>query len=83
MYYFYDVHPGMGRDMRSIMDFLPEGITSYAHDRTQLTNGRRFVPVRADHERYGFEILGGKREILTIEAVERAEKAWNEAVILR
>lgn len=81
MYYFYDVRPGTGKQMRSIMDFMPEGITSYAHNRDGLANGRRFIPIEADHERYGFEILGGKRDVLTIEAVMQAEKEWNEAVI--
>lgn len=81
MYYFYDVRPGKGKQMRTIMDFLPEGIVSYAHDRDGLARGKTYLPIMADHERYGFEILGGERKRLTIEAVKRAEREWNEAVI--
>ena len=81
MYYFYDVRPGTGQQMKTIMDFLPDGIVSYAHDRKGLSNGRHFSPIEADHERYGYEILGGKRDVLTIETVAEAEQKWNDAVI--
>lgn len=83
MYYFYDICPGTGKQMRPILDFLPDGIVSYAHERSGLSNGRHFIPIEADHERYGYEILGGRRDMLTIEAVQKAEKEWNDTVIIK
>ncbi len=81
MYYFYDIFPGTSRCNTTIMEFLPSEIVSYSNDRSQLASKKHFPSVQADHERYGFEILGGDRDILTIENVNKAEKEFNQKFI--
>lgn len=81
MYYFYDVKPGISRCKTTIMDYLPEEIVSYAHDRSSLEVNKVFSAVNADHERYGFEILGGPGDILTIDNVQKAEQEFNDRFI--
>ena len=81
MYYFYDVQPGIMEREKTILDFLPSDIQSFAHSREGLTAGRYYAPIQADHQRYGFEILAGDRKLLTIQAVEQAQTRWNCAVM--
>lgn len=82
MYYFYDITPGWSVCKTNIMEFLPKGITSYASDRHNLYANQRFSMINADHERYGFEILGGSSDVLTIENVINAENAFNYRFIV-
>ncbi len=81
MYYFYDVQPGIMEREKTILDFLPSDIQSFAHSREGLKAGRYYAPIQADHQRYGFEILAGDRKLLTIQAVEQAQTRWNCAVM--
>lgn len=81
MYYFYDIHPGVCREVRPLLDFLPNKVQSYAFDRSKIEVGRKYGVIQADHERYGFEILGGPKNYLNIENVTKAEKQWNRACI--
>ena len=76
MYYFYDLPPGVGRRSgTSLVDFLPPGIRSVAHDRSRLRAGSRFAQIESDFDRHGYEILVGDPDRLTIEAIEGAEAA--------
>lgn len=81
MYYFYDICPGISYSTHSLMEFLPEQIQSYCHDRNLLVAGKTFTPIIADHERYGFEILGGDRDLLTIDTINHAEKRFLKSFI--
>ncbi len=76
MYFFYDFPRGVGsRSDTHLMHFTPPGISSLASDRSKLVRGRRFAQIEADPDRYGFEILVGEPDRLTIDAIERAESA--------
>lgn len=81
MYYFYDIKPGISSCSTNIMNFLPMGIQSYASDRSNLMEGKIFNVVNADHERYGFEILGGSSEVLNIKNINEAEKNFNNVFV--
>jgi hypothetical protein len=76
MYFFYDLPPGVGiRSGTSLVDHLPAGIESLAHDRSRLRAGSRFETIDSEFDRPGYEILVGDPERLTIDAVQRAELA--------
>lgn len=81
MYYFYDIKPGNSVADVNLMDYLPVGIKSYACDRSRIVKGSYFPVINADHERYGFEILGGLSTELTIEAIKAAEDSFNNDFI--
>jgi len=78
MYYFYDIYPGISKCSTNIMKYLPKEIETVAWDRDNLVSGKEFAVICADHERYGFEIIGGPREILTITEIENAERKFNQ-----
>jgi phosphoribosylaminoimidazole carboxylase (NCAIR synthetase) len=74
MYFFYD--PPLGtwtRNGVSIMEYLPTGIRSLAHQRGRLISGRDVRMIDSDAERLGLEILEGAPSDLTAEAVFAAE----------
>ena len=75
MYFFYDPPPGQWvADTVGFMDLLPPGIDSFAHSRSRLHKGKLFSPIDTDNERYGFEVLAGGQDVLTIGVVEAAER---------
>jgi hypothetical protein len=79
MYFFYDLPSGTtSRRTCNLMEFLPASIVSAYSDRERLLPGQRFPSIRGDIERYGFEILLGSEEDLTIQNVERAERMFLE-----
>lgn len=78
MYYFYDIRPGVSICKTDIMKYLPKEITSYANDRSGIVSGKKYKVINADHERYGFEILGGTSNLLNICTVEKAENEFND-----
>ena len=77
MYYFYDI-PGGTKLCRSLklLDFLPPDVRSFAHDRSKLVAGTDFKELTQDTDRYGYEILAGPREVLTIRSVTNAENEF-------
>lgn len=80
MFFFYDFPPGRGgRSGTNLTQFLPVGIESLACDRSKLVRGSRFDQIECDYERHGYEILVGDSDVLTIDAVRKAESAhWRE-----
>lgn len=77
MYYFYDFPDGTEAVKDSnIIKFLNSEIKSLYHDRTNLSKGSKYQKLNQDTDRYGFEILIGPKDILTIEEVEKAEKKF-------
>jgi hypothetical protein len=76
MYFFYDMPKGKSvHHPCSIMDFLPESISSdYSNRAKVMEYGRRFDDISNDNERIGYEILRGDRHELSIDTVENAEK---------
>lgn len=80
MYFFYDMpHDTECKHPCSLMDFLPKEIESRYFDREKvLTQGTQYANIANDNQRIGYEILIGPREVLTIEAVEKAEKQFIE-----
>jgi len=80
MFFFYDM-PGGSEVVHpcSLVDFLPEGIQSAYFNRAKvLEQGHRFGDISNDNERVGYEILYGSRDAMSIDAIERAEKAFIE-----
>ena len=63
------------------MTYLPKEVISYANDRSGIVAGHTYSPINADHERYGFEILGSSSDVLTIDSVEKAEYEFNNHFI--
>lgn len=77
MYFFYDLPSGVGRRSGTcLMDFLPPGISSLAHNRSKLVSGMPFLQIDNESERHGYEILVGDSDALTIDVVEHAEAAF-------
>lgn len=81
MYYFYDIKPGRSVCDCNIMDFLPQNINSFACDRSAIAADKDYKVIDADHERYGYEILGGPSDSLNIQTIEFAEKKFNDKFI--
>lgn len=77
MYYFYDIPSNStAQKDTNITKFLNTQVQSLAHDRTNLTKGKFFKDLTQDTDRYGFEILTGPKDILTIDEVNRAEQEF-------
>ncbi len=74
MYFFYDFPPGRPcRQQTHLGDYLPPGVRSLYHDRDAIQVGHVFRDITNDNERHGYEILCGRREELSLAAVEQAE----------
>lgn len=80
MYFFYDMpHDTECKRPCALIDFLPKEIESCYFDREKvLTQGMQYANIVNDNQRIGYEILTGSRAFLTIDAVEKAEKQFNE-----
>jgi len=74
MYYFYDIPPRKSISECNLLEFAEKGIYSIFFDRSNLVSSRQFNVVNGDHERFGFEILAGPKDILTIKNVKTAEE---------
>lgn len=75
MYYFYDLPSNIvSKQTTNIMDFLNPEIKSLYHDRTNLKANKIYKDLTQDTDRYGYEILVGPKEKLTIIEVEKVEK---------
>lgn len=80
MFFFYDMPRGSQVVHPCSLDaFLPEGIKSAYFNRAKvLEPGHRFDDISNDNERVGYEILYGHRDVMSIDAIEKAEKAFIE-----
>lgn len=76
MYYFYDIPPKKSIDECNLLDFVGEDIYSVDFNRSNLVKNKQFNVIKGDHERVGFEILIGQKNILTIEKIDIAEKRF-------
>lgn len=77
MYFFYDLTPNRkSNNVSNLMKFLPTSIKSLYHQRENLIENREFKIITNDIERYGYEILVGDKDMLTIENIESAEDAF-------
>lgn len=74
MYFFYDLPPGKSCQETNIMEYASSGIESIQWNRDNLKADKIFYSITEDAERYGYEILVGDRDILTIDKVENMEK---------
>lgn len=74
MYFFYDFPEGFKCSKKSnLSTYLPPKVRSLYSDCTLIQEGHTYGRIDSDSERWGFEILVGPREALTIGAVEKAE----------
>lgn len=76
MYYFYDIPPRKSVDVCNLLDFTEKEICSVDYDRSKLTANKQFNIINGDHERFGYEILIGPKDILTIDNIEKSEKKF-------
>jgi len=77
IYYFYDiVADSTSKSEVNLMDFINPKIKSLGFDRSNLLKGKQFKSLTQDTDRYGYEILVGDKNILTIEEVTKAEKEF-------
>ena len=75
MYFFYDLPTGRPcLRATNLGEFLPEGIEILYHDHDAIAEGRVYSKIDNDAERHGHAVLRGPRDVLTIEAVEDAER---------
>lgn len=81
MFYFYDMRADKTAAAEyNITDFLPESIKSLYYDRSNLRKGNTFSLLKNDMDRYGYEILVGPGNILTIETVLEAEQKFYKEI---
>ncbi len=75
MYFFYDF-PDQSeiKNECSLLDFCDPVIKGRYCDRSNIVMGQKFSNIDNDNERYGFEILEGPRELMTIVYIDLAEK---------
>lgn len=77
MYYFYDMQPYKPvKKITNIVNYLNQKITSPYFDRTNIVSNKIYAPLKQDTDRYGYEILVGPKEFLTIENVKKAEEEF-------
>lgn len=77
MFYFYDLPAGKtAQRTANISQFLPAQIRSVYWDRSNLVKGKHYFPLTQDTDRYGYEILIGPQNMLTIEAVCKSEQKF-------
>lgn len=78
MYFFYDMpHNTECVNPCSLMDFLPKEIVSkYANRERVLTIGFQYGDITNDNERIGYEIITGKRYIMSIDKIRKAEEKF-------
>lgn len=77
MYYFYDMPPNKPvKRITNITNYLDPQISSLYFDRSNIELNRVFKPLKQDTDRYGYEILLGPKDLLTIENVKKAEKEF-------
>lgn len=75
MYFFYDFPAGtFVKNTCTLMDFCDESIKSRYNDRTALIKEKKFEKISNDNARWGFEILEGPKNIMTIKYVTEIEK---------
>ena len=77
MYYFYDMKPNKPvRKVTNITNYLNSKISSPYFDRSNIILNKIYSTLKQDTDRYGYEILIGPKELLTIENVKKAEKEF-------
>ena len=77
MYFFYDITAdSTSKSNVYLMNFINYQIKSLYSDRKNLLKDKFFNKLTQDTDRYGYEILVGDKDILTIEEVKKAEKEF-------
>jgi hypothetical protein len=83
MYYFYDIPANsISKNNVNLMDYINSNVKSLFNDRSNIVKDRFFDTIKQDTDRYGYEILVGEKEMLTIEEVIRAEKLFLKDFLL-
>lgn len=77
MYYFYDITANsISKNEINLMDFINPQVKSLYSDRKNLVINKKFKQLIQDTDRYGFEVLVGDKNVLTIDEVLEAEKIF-------
>lgn len=77
MYYFYDITADSTSKCEvNLMDFINPKVKSLYFDRKNLVKGKFFKKLTQDTDRYGYEILVGEKNALTIDEVKKAENEF-------
>lgn len=77
MYFYYDLLVGIkSKKETNLTNFLDKSITSHGYNRSNLIGQQVFQSIQQETDIYGFEVLKGEKEILTLEHVLQAEQAF-------
>ncbi len=75
MYYFYDFPPEKPiQKTCNIIDYSYGKINSRYYDRDSIVMGRAFPKLTNDQDRFGYEVLEGLKNEMTIEKIEMYER---------
>ncbi|MBP3688019.1 MAG: ATP-grasp domain-containing protein [Alphaproteobacteria bacterium] len=75
LYFFYDFPAGsIIKKPFNFTDFLESSIISRYSNRSNLVEGRCFDNIDNDNARVGFEILEGRKSMMTIDYIKRQEQ---------
>ncbi len=75
LYFIYDLPPNIPLKKEiSLVNFLDEKIICHAYNREYMTLNKKFKVLEQDTDRYGYEIVSGSKEILTMEHIQKAEE---------
>lgn len=75
LYFFYDFPAGsIVKKSLNFTNFLESSIISRYSNRSNLVEGHRFDNVDNDNARVGYEILEGRKSVMTIDYIKRQEQ---------
>lgn len=75
LYYFYDFPAGsIIKKSLNFTDFLESSIFSRYSNRENLVVGMKFDNIDNDNSRVGYEVLEGKKTVMTIDYIKRQEQ---------
>lgn len=75
LYFFYDFPAGaIIKKSLNFTDFLESSIISRYSNRSNLVVGHRFDNIDNDNARVGYEILEGRKSVMTIDYIKRQEQ---------
>ena len=82
MYFFYDFPNGKQVvKENNLLDYCDKEITSRYFDRSNIILNHRFYKIDNDNARQGFEILEGKKEMMTREYINDSEQRMLKEIL--
>ena len=83
MYFFYDFPEGTQVvKENNLLDYCDKKIISRYFDRSNIVLGHKFHKINNDNARQGFEILEGKKEVMTREYINDLEQKMISEILI-